>query len=145
MKKVEINVFNINEFIQFINKYNKFYNFNINTNNTQYINKLQQLFNENKIYGSQEIIDILLNYLRNITNKHKNTTFLYWNVRGYSFDEYKNFILNKYKKTVVYFNKDDIFNSFIKDNKYSFNLNNISFIKKFINFITFSDFNRTRY
>ena len=59
MKKVEINVFNINEFIQFINKYNKFYNFNINTNNTQYINKLQQLFNENKIYGSQEIIDIL--------------------------------------------------------------------------------------
>ena len=31
MKKVEINVFNINEFIQFINKYNKFYNFNINT------------------------------------------------------------------------------------------------------------------
>ena len=49
MKKVEINVFNINEFIQFINKYNKFYNFNINTNNTQYINKLQQLFNENKI------------------------------------------------------------------------------------------------
>ena len=140
MKKVEINVFNINEFIQFINKYNKFYNFNINTNNTQYINKLQQLFNENKIYGSQEIIDILLNYLRNITNKHKNTTFLYWNVRGYSFDEYKNFILNKYKKTVVYFNKDDIFNSFIKDNKYSFNLNNISFIKKFINFITFSDF-----
>lgn len=61
MKKVEINVFNINEFIQFINKYNKFYNFNINTNNTQYINKLQQLFNENKIYGSQEIIDILLN------------------------------------------------------------------------------------
>ena len=64
MKKVEINVFNINEFIQFINKYNKFYNFNINTNNTQYINKLQQLFNENKIYGSQEIIDILLNYLR---------------------------------------------------------------------------------
>ena len=65
MKKVEINVFNINEFIQFINKYNKFYNFNINTNNTQYINKLQQLFNENKIYGSQEIIDILLNYLRN--------------------------------------------------------------------------------
>ena len=33
MKKVEINVFNINEFIQFINKYNKFYNFNINTNN----------------------------------------------------------------------------------------------------------------
>ena len=62
MKKVEINVFNINEFIQFINKYNKFYNFNINTNNTQYINKLQQLFNENKIYGSQEIIDIFLNY-----------------------------------------------------------------------------------
>ena len=58
MKKVEINVFDINEFIQFINKYNKFYNFNINTNNTQYINKLQQLFSENKVYGSQEIIDI---------------------------------------------------------------------------------------
>ena len=77
MKKVEINVFDINEFIQFINKYNKFYNFNINTNNTQYINKLQQLFSENKVYGSQEIIDILLNYLKNITNKHKNTTFLY--------------------------------------------------------------------
>ena len=54
MKKVEINVFDINEFIQFINKYNKFYNFNINTNNTQYMNKVQQLFSENKVYGSQE-------------------------------------------------------------------------------------------
>lgn len=127
MKNVEINVFDINEFVQFINKYNKFYNFNINTNNIWYINKLQQLFNENKVYGSQEIIDILLNYLKNITNKHKNTTFLYWNARGYSFDEYKKIILNKHKKQLFILIKMIYLILLLGINKYSFNLNNISF------------------
>ena len=114
----------------------------LNFSNTEYTNFLLSKIEDGKTYSLGNIESI---YMEVIEYKNKNSisSFKYWSLRGYSYDEFKNIIRKRCKKNKVFFSIDE-FQKFLYENPdnnlWDLNLENYEFVKDLLSKIEFDEY-----
>lgn len=120
---------------------NKLY-YNLNLDNEQFLTKLKNKLGDQEL--SQENIRLLFydQFKKPLDkfNTHKPQYYLiYWLIRGWDEKTAKEKVQSNFKKDIVFFTKDEIFNYIIEHKLFEFNVNNKEFIRKFVDTIIFED------
>lgn len=125
-------------FLEFLN--NTYKNLNLsNTNFTNFLIDEYYVDNKNKSY----YFKICSNYFNNtkkIYNTSKPSTYIsYWIDRGWDKEYAKKMVQSKYPKDIVFVDNTDIFQYIIDNKAFGFNINNVKFIKEFVDTIKIDD------
>ena len=132
--ELKISKENLCDYLKSLNQFK-----NLNFENPCYCEILKSLLSDN-YYKADEVIKIVWNYLKSFENGQKISyhSFLYWKIRGHSFDFYKKMIKSK-KHEKVFFDIEEIRKFIFDNNPWFFNLKNTSFIEDFLSKIIFSE------